>query len=95
MLAHYGYKDGSGDYFITIDSGKCDGCGRCVEACPYGVLEVGEDGNDPFREEPVAKVTEAERKKIKYTCAPCKPVTGRKLLPCVEACPLEAISHSW
>jgi len=95
MLAHYGYKDGSGDYFITIDSGKCDGCGRCVEACPYGVLEVGEDGNDPFREEPVAKVTEAERKKIKYTCAPCKPVTGRKPLPCVEACPLEAISHSW
>jgi len=66
-----------------------------VKSCPYGVLEVGEDENDPFREEPVAKVTEAHRKKIKYTCAPCKPVSGRKTLLCMEACGLEVISHSW
>ncbi|MFP4081565.1 MAG: 4Fe-4S binding protein [Candidatus Aminicenantes bacterium] len=95
MLAHYGYKDGSGDYFITIDTDKCDGCRKCVEACPHGVLEVGEDENDPFREEPVAKVTEAERKKIKYTCAPCKPMKERKPLPCVQACAPQAIVHSW
>ncbi len=95
MLAHYGYKDGSGDYFITIDTDKCDGCGQCVEACPYRVLEVAEDQNDPFRQEPVAKVTEAERKKIKYTCAPCKPVKEIKPLPCVQACKPEAITHSW
>lgn len=95
MLANYGYKDGSGDYFITIDTDKCDGCGQCVEACAYGVLEVGADENDPFREEPVAKETEAERKKIKYTCAPCKPVRERKPLPCVQACEPDAITHSW
>jgi Fe-S-cluster-containing hydrogenase component 2 len=40
-------------------------------------------------------VTEAERKKIKYTCMPCKPTSGRGELPCVLACPYQAISHSW
>jgi len=95
MLANYGYKDGSGDYFITIDTDKCDGCGDCVKACPYSVLEVTEDENDPFREELVAKVTEEHRKKIKYSCAPCKPVSRRKPLPCVESCPPDAITHSW
>lgn len=95
MLAHYGYKDGSGEYFIVIDTDKCSGCEDCVRACPYGVLEVGEDENDPFREEPVARVAEEHRKKIKYTCAPCKPESGRKPLPCMEACEPDAISHSW
>ena len=48
MLANYGYKDGSGDFFITIDTDKCDGCGDCVPACPAGCFEVGEDPNDPY-----------------------------------------------
>lgn len=95
IIANYGYKDGSGEYFISIDTDKCDGCGKCEKACPYGVMVVGEDENDPLREEPVAKVSEAERKKIKYTCGPCKPTIGPRHLPCVEACEPGAISHSW
>ena len=95
MIANYGYKDGSGYWYIAIDTDKCNGCGDCVEACPYGVLGVGEDPNDPFREEPVAWVTEEQRKKIKYTCAPCKPVAERPPLPCMAACESGAISHSW
>ncbi len=95
MLAHYGYQDGSGQFFITIDTDKCDGCGRCVESCPAGVLEVGPNDNDPMHEEPVVKVTDAERKKIKYSCAPCKPVSGRQELPCIQSCPTAAIVHSW
>jgi Fe-S-cluster-containing hydrogenase component 2 len=97
MLANYGYKDGSGEFFITVDTDKCDGCGKCVEACPCQVFEMLEDQNDPFREVPVAVVTEAHRKKIKYTCAPCKPASGYKSkdLPCVKACPKGAIVHSW
>lgn len=96
MQANYGYKDGSGDYFITIDTDRCDGCGECVEACPVKVFEVvAEDPNDPLREEPVAVVTEAQRKKLKYACAQCKPVSDRPRLPCVEACPAGAVTHSW
>lgn len=95
MLANYGYKDGSGEYFITIDTDKCNGCGDCVKACPYGVLTTADDPNDPFREEPVALITETHRKKIKYSCAPCKPVSNRPPLPCIAACKAEAIAHSW
>lgn len=95
MIANYGYKDGSGEYFISIDTDKCDGCGDCVEACSYGVLITGEDLNDPFREEHVAMVSEDHRKKIKYSCAPCKPVSDRSSLPCVAACGAGAIEHSW
>ena len=95
MIANYGYKDGSGEYFISIDTEKCDGCGECVKACPYGVLETKEDPNDPLWEEPVAVVTEGERKKLKYTCGPCKPVTNRPPLPCAAACKAGALTHSW
>jgi ferredoxin len=108
MLANYGYKDGSGDYYITIDSDKCDGCGKCAEACPVQVIIVGEDDADPLRDIPVAKVSELQRKKIRYACNPCKTyltsMTGKKTaeseagiakLPCVAACPPKAIAHSW
>ncbi|HUU84861.1 MAG TPA: 4Fe-4S binding protein [Phycisphaerae bacterium] len=95
MIANYGYKDGSGDYFIAIDTDKCDGCGDCVPACPNQVFVVGEDPNDPLCDEPVAMVGEQQRKKLKYTCAPCKPDHDRPPLPCVQACKPLAISHSW
>ncbi|MDP6155311.1 MAG: 4Fe-4S binding protein [Candidatus Thermoplasmatota archaeon] len=93
MKANYGYKDGSGDFFISIDTDKCTGCGLCVEACPNGVMTVGEDENDPFSEDEVASVDETERKKIKYTCAPCK--GEGKTEPCIKACEPGAINHSW
>jgi ferredoxin len=87
--------NGSGQYFIKIDTEMCDGCGDCVKACPVGVMLVGEDENDPFREAPVAKVADEHRKKIKYSCGPCKPVTGRPQLPCVAVCKPGALEHSW
>lgn len=40
MLANYGYRDGSGDRFTTVDTDKCYGCGKCTEAGPAGVLGV-------------------------------------------------------
>ena len=95
MLANYGYKDASGDYFITIDTDKCDGCGDCVSACPVDIFGVmDEDPNDPMRDEPVAVVATG-KKKLKYECGPCKPPSDRPPLPCVAACKAEAISHSW
>jgi len=96
MLANYGYSDGSGSYFITIDTDKCDGCGDCVMACPAGLFEVlDDDPNDPLRDEPVAVVVAEKKKQVQYACGPCKPSTDQPPLPCVEACNAGAISHSW
>ncbi|MBN2124035.1 MAG: 4Fe-4S dicluster domain-containing protein [Deltaproteobacteria bacterium] len=96
MLANYGYSDGSGDYFIAIDSDKCDGCGDCVTACPAQLFAVlSEDPNDPLRDEPVAVVVAEKKKKVAYECNPCKPPRDRPPLPCVEACKAGAIFHSW
>lgn len=95
MLANYGYTDGSGEYYITIDTDLCNGCGQCAHVCPVRVLIMVEDANDPFRDRPVPAVADEHRKQLKYSCAQCKPTQGRGDLPCVIACELHAISHSW
>ncbi len=93
--ANYGYKDGSGEYFITIDTDLCNSCGKCVEACPEAVLEMAEDELDPLGDEIIAIVSEEHRKRIKYSCAPCKPTGEIKPLPCVLTCEPKALEHSW
>ena len=96
MIVHYGYSDGSGEFYITMDTDLCDGCGACASACPAGVLAVlPEDPHDPFREMPVAVVREEARQKIMYVCGPCHPPGARPPLPCVAACPTAAVGHSW
>jgi ferredoxin len=94
MLAHYGYKDGSGDFFIIIDTDKCNGCGKCVKACPYQVLEIMSNDYD-IEGGNMASVREEQRKKINYACAPCKPVSGERKMPCILECEPKAITHSW
>ncbi|MGB5932988.1 MAG: 4Fe-4S binding protein, partial [Anaerolineae bacterium] len=44
-----------------MDTGECDGCGECVAACPYDVLEVAPNDMDPLADTMVAAVTEEER----------------------------------
>jgi ferredoxin len=95
MQANYGYKDGSGEYYITIDTDKCDSCGKCVEDCPQKILVLVDDPFDPLSEKEVPMVVEAERKKIKYTCGPCKPVDIKREEPCIKSCEPGAITHSW
>jgi len=94
MIANFGYKDGSGDYFISIDTDKCNGCGDCVPVCPSNVFEIRENEYDPLAEYEMAVVTEEQRKKIKYACAECKG-NANKELPCIAACSYDAISFSW
>ena len=91
MIANYGYNDGSGEYFIAIDSDKCTGCEKCVQVCPAGVLEMITDDYDDY----VAAVTDEQRRKIKYSCMPCKPTSGVRELPCTVSCEPVAIVHSW
>ena len=90
-IANYGYTDGSGDWYIIVNTDKCNGCGDCIEPCPQNIFEVITDDYD----DKVLAVKRAHHKNLKYLCAPCKPVSGRKELPCVAACPNKAITHSW
>jgi ferredoxin len=95
MIANFGYKDGSGEFYISIDTDKCNGCGDCVPVCPAGVLEIRDNDFDPLAEEKMAAVKEEHRKKIKYSCSPCKPEANMKNIPCIMSCKLDAIVHSW
>ena len=96
MLASYGYQDASGEFFITIDTDRCDGCGKCVDTCPGSCFEVlQEDPNDPLREEPVVAVVDEKRKMLKYACTACKSNAQPMLLPCIQSCPQGSITHSW
>jgi Fe-S-cluster-containing hydrogenase component 2 len=93
VKAHYGYKDGSGDFFIVIDTDRCAKCagGECVAACPQNLLERITDDYD----DTVCAVKESFRNKVKYACAPCKPVGSNVPPPCIAACKYEGIRHSW
>lgn len=95
MQANFGYKDGSGEFFITIDTDKCNGCGECTPVCPAGILVLEENQYDPLAEVEIAVVKGANRHSLKYDCAPCKPAEFLAVLPCVIACKTAAISHSW
>ncbi len=96
MIAQFGYKDGSGEYFIIIDTDKCTGCEDCIPVCPAGVLEIRENDYDPLADEMMAAVKDEQRKKIKYSCNPCKPTGSTEDPPCIAVCGEPgAITHSW
>ena len=87
MIANFGYKDGSGEYFLSIDTDKCNGCGDCVKACPALAIEMKDvmvdiDGKN------AAAVREEHRKKLRYSCSSC--FDGKKIF-CMLACRQNAI----
>jgi predicted CoA-substrate-specific enzyme activase len=87
----YGYNDGTGDYFITIDLGRCDGCGECVSACPSAIFEVvAEDGR-----EPKVVVNEATRRRLSIVCPGYSLCSSTHQINCRSACPGDAISLTW
>jgi ferredoxin len=94
MEVYYGFMDGSGEWFLRLDTDRCDGCARCVEVCPGHVLEVGPDELDPLGDGTVARVRDEELRKLRYTCAPCRPGCGDGPTPCMAACGPEAISFT-
>ncbi|MFH1383217.1 MAG: acyl-CoA dehydratase activase [Chloroflexota bacterium] len=87
----YGYNDGTGDYFITIDTGQCDGCGQCVSACPATIFEViGENG-----QQPKARVAESARKRLAILCPGYSSCSRAHETNCKSVCQQEAISLTW
>ncbi len=93
--ANFGYSDGSGEFYITLETDRCNGCGDCVIACRAHILELADNENDPLAEGRIAVVRRANRNTIKYDCGPCKPPGGERVLPCMAACKFGAITHSW
>ena len=92
VITYYGYRDGSGEYYIVIDAEKCNSCNECVRMCPQGALKMDPIFID-FEDKLVAVVREEHRKKIKYTCSTCKPESG--WAPCAKACDQGAIKCIW
>ncbi|MEK7737815.1 MAG: ferredoxin family protein [Pseudomonadota bacterium] len=94
MIANYGYKDGSGEYYISIDTDRCIACaaGRaCLSACPKQMFETMTDDYD----DEVVWIRPANRRTLAYDCSECKPSAGYASLPCIAACTPGAIKHSW
>jgi len=91
MLAHYGYRDGSGEYFVAVDAAACTSCGRCAADCPSRALEMT-DILVGLDEKSVAAVREASRNTLKEACAGCDHA-GRA--PCETACAPKAIRVTW
>ena len=91
IRAHYGYADGSGDYYITIDTDKCDGCGACVHVCPKEVFEIIVDDYDESK----AAVKHELVTKIGYVCPGYNRRCINEEANCHKACLAGAIEHSW
>ncbi|MBI2957738.1 MAG: 4Fe-4S binding protein [Chloroflexi bacterium] len=90
MKANYGYADGSGEYFITIDTDVCDGCGECARVCPSSLFEVAPDDYDQV----VARVKEKLTRSVGVLC-PGYERCRDKVPDCHAVCRVGAISHSW
>ncbi|WP_165045481.1 ferredoxin [Adlercreutzia sp. ZJ138] len=90
MIANYGYEDGAGQYFISIDTDLCVVCEKkpCVEVCEHGVYSIEEDDWD----DEVVVVVESKKLSLSDLCAACK---HEKKEACLAACPAGALVHSW
>ncbi len=87
----YGYSDGSGEYYISIDLDRCNGCGECVSACPASAFEmISFDGAGQK-----ARIKETARKRISIICPGDEQCAASKEKNCRMVCKSEAIGLSW
>lgn len=91
MEANYGYADGTGDYFIIIDTDKCNACGLCLTACPQAVFELALDDYGKM----AAKVKDGVVSRISYVCPGFKSECGARAENCHTVCAPGAINHTW
>ena len=91
MIINYGYADGSGEYYLIVDTDRCNGCGKCIEACPHNVLELAEDDYGDIAVKPKEEV----RGKLSYICLGFNPGCSRNEISCRSVCEHDVISHTW
>lgn len=91
MIANYGYEDGSGHYYIKIDTTKCAECQikGCITACPEELFVTELDDFD----DEVVIIRENARNTLQTNCAKCKSGGDKEL--CSKACEADAIGFSW
>lgn len=94
MIVHFGYRDASGEYFVTLDAARCDGCGACIDACPKGALEKTTAFVE-LEDKTVAGVKEGFRRRLRETCSDC--MRGRAPGPatCAAACERGCLTVVW
>src|SRR5699024_11345062 len=69
---------------VVVQDDICNGCGACVPACPYGVIER--------RNEPAAAPTPTPNVGIAQKCTLCYDRLGEGMTPaCAQACPTDSI----
>jgi NAD-dependent dihydropyrimidine dehydrogenase PreA subunit len=91
IRVNYGYADGIGEYYLTIDTDRCDGCGDCIQACPEGILEVAPD----YYGGPKAVVKRELEKSLGDACLGYEAQCREEEVNCHTACQPDAIEHSW
>lgn len=94
MIANYGYEDGTGTYYIKIDTLKCAQCDHknCLEACPADVFHMEEDD---WGDEIVA-IEDKHRNNLMVLCLDCKSSGfSNGSYPCQKSCDMNSISHTW
>jgi predicted CoA-substrate-specific enzyme activase len=91
LKIQYGYADATGNYFITVDRARCDGCGKCVGVCPSSVFDVARENGD----QPKAIVREEVRKKLSLLCPGFSSCAKSLKTNCHSVCEGNAISHTW
>lgn len=91
LKINYGYSDGNGDYFITIDVGRCDGCSECLPACPSAIFEMIQDDDS----QPKASVVESARNQLDILCPGFHTCQRDLKVNCHSVCQKEAITHTW
>ena len=97
MLSNYGYEDGSGSYYIQIDTDQCCECQDkpCIRECPAGLFEAILDDYD----DEVVQIRENMRNQLRLKCVVCKNRDNDQkegYAPvCMQVCPHGALRHTW
>ena len=91
MIVYYGYSDAQGEFRISVDTERCDGCGYCIAVCPESLFEVKLDDYDEMK----AAIKAEAINKLGYLCPGALACARNQQKNCHDVCPHEAMTHSW